>query len=80
MLLSKIIIKLLKFNDCFEVSLLYNLIINSIIYNSRDFTFINSMISAIRESLIYKLTIVIMLLLNNRQVSNINEIIFSFFI
>ena len=58
--------KLLKFKDCFEVSLSYNLIIKSTIYNSRDFIFINSIISAIKELLIYKSIIVIMLSLNNR--------------
>ena len=72
--------KSLKFNDCFEVSLSYNLIIKSITYNSRNFIFINSMISTMRELLIYKLTIVIMLLLNNKQVSNVDDVIFSFFI
>ena len=72
--------KLLKFNNCFEVSFSHNLVIKSTIYNSRDFIFINSIISAMRELLIYKLTIAIILLLNNKQISNVNEIIFSFFI
>ena len=71
--------KSLKFNDCFEVSLSYNLIIKSITCNSRDFMFMNSIISTIRESSIYKSTIVVILLLNNKQVSNINDVIFSFF-
>ena len=71
---------LLNFNDCFEVSLSHNLIIKSTTYNSRDFIFINSIISTMRESSIYKSIIVIMLLLNNKQVSNVNDIIFNFFI
>ena len=64
--LSKIIMKSLKFSDCFEVSLSYDLIIKSTTYNSRDFIFMNSIVSTIRESLVYKSTIVIMLLLNNK--------------
>ena len=65
-LLSKVIIKLLKFNDCFGVSLSHNLIIKSTTYNFRDFIFMNSIITTIRELLIYKLTIIVMLLLNNK--------------
>ena len=80
MLLSKIIMNLLNFSDCFEVNLSHNLIIKSTIYNSSDFIFINSMISTIRESLICRSTIIVMLLLNNKQISNINDVIFSFFI
>ena len=72
--------KLLKFNDYFEVNLSHNLIINSTTYNSRDFTFINTIISTMKELLVYKLTIVIILLLNNKQISNVNEVIFNFFI
>ena len=79
MLLLSVIINLLKFNGCFGVSLSHDLIIRSMIYNSRDFIFINSMISAMRELSVCKLTIVVMLLLNNRQVSNVNDVIFSFF-
>ena len=71
--------KLLKFSGCFEVSLSYNLIIKSTTCNSRDFIFINLIISMIRELLVYKSTIAIMLLLNNKQISNINGVIFSFF-
>ena len=80
LLLSKIIIKLLKFNDCFEVSFSHDLIIKSTTYNSRDFIFINSMISAMRELSVCKLIIIVILLLNNRQVSNVNDVIFNFFI
>ena len=71
--------KLLKFNDCFEMSFLHDLIIKLTIYNSRDFIFINSIISTMRESSVYKLTTVIILLLNNKQISNVNDVIFSFF-
>ena len=71
--------KSLKFSDCFEVSFLHNLIIKSTTYNSRDFMFINSIISTMRELSVCKLTIAIMLLLNNKQVSNVNDIIFNFF-
>ena len=71
--------KSLKFNGCFEVSLSHNLIIKPTTYNSRDFIFINSMISTMRELSVYKLTITIMLLLNNEQMSNTNDVIFSFF-
>ena len=78
--LSKIIMKLLKFNDCFEVSFLYDLIIKSTVYSSHDFIFMNSIISTIRKSSVCKSTIVVMLLLNNRQMSNVDGIIFSFFI
>ena len=60
------IIKLLKFSGYFEVSLLYNSIIKSTTYDSRDFIFINSIISTMKELLICKLTIIIMLLLNNK--------------
>ena len=60
------IINSLKFNDYFEMSFSHNLIIKSTIYNFRDFIFINSVISAMRELSIYKLTIVVMLLLNNK--------------
>ena len=77
-LLSKMIMKLLKFNGCSEMSLSHNLIIKSTTYNSRDFIFMNLMISTMRESSVYKSTIVVMLLLNNKQVSNVNDIIFSF--
>ena len=77
--LSKIIMKLLKFNNCFEVSLSHDLIIKSTTCNSRDFIFMNSIVSTIRESLIYKSTIVVMLLLNNKQVSNVDDVILSFF-
>ena len=58
--------KLLKFNNYFEVSFLHNLIIKSTTYNSRDFIFINSIISTMKESSVYKSTIVIILLLNNK--------------
>ena len=66
MLLLKMIMKSLKFNDYFEMSLLYDLIINLAICNSRNFTFINSIISTMRKSSIYKSTIAIILLLNNK--------------
>ena len=72
--------KSLKFNGCSEVSLSHNLIIKSTTYNSRDFIFMNLMISAMRELSVCKLTIVIILLLNNKQVSNVDDIIFNFFI
>ena len=72
--------KSLKFSGCFEVSLSYDLIIKPTTYNSRDFIFINLMISTMRELLVYKSTIAIMLLLNNKQISNVNDVIFSFFI
>ena len=72
--------KLLKFNGCFEVSLSHDLIIKSMTYNSRDFIFMNLMVSAMRESSICRSTIVIMLSLNNRQVSNVDGVILSFFI
>ena len=59
--------KLLKSKDYFEVSLLYNLAISLIAaFNSRDSTFINLIISIIRELSIYKLTIIVILLLNSR--------------
>ena len=58
--------KSLKFNDCFEMSLSHNLAIKLTTYNSRDFIFINSMISTMRELLVYKSIIVIMLSLNNK--------------
>ena len=74
------IMKSLKFSDCFEVSLSYNLIIKSTIYNFRDFIFMNLMISTMKELLVCKLIIAIILLLNNKQVSNVNDVIFSFFI
>ena len=74
------IMKLLKFNNYFKVSFSYNLIIKSTIYNSRDFIFINSIISTMRELLVCKLTITIILSLNNKQISNIDGVIFSFFI
>ena len=68
------IMKLLKFSDYCEVSLSHNLIIKSTTYNSRDFIFMNLIISAMRKSSIYKPTIIVMLLLN------MNDVIFSFFI
>ena len=71
--------KSLKFNDCFEVSFSHNLIIKSTTYNSRDFIFMNSIISTIRESSVCKLIIIVILLLNNKQVSNVNDVILSFF-
>ena len=74
------IMKLLKFNGCFGVSLSHNLIIKLTTCNSRDFMFMNSMISTMKKSSIYKSTIVIILLLNNKQVSNVNDVILSFFI
>ena len=80
MLLLNVIMKSLNFNDYFEVSLSHNLIIKSTTYNSRDFIFINSIISIIRKLSVCKSIIVIILSLNNKQVSNINDVIFNFFI
>ena len=77
--LSRMIMNLLKFSVCSGVSLSHNLIIKSTICNSRDFIFMNSMISTMRESSICKSTIVIMLLLNNKQVSNVDDVILNFF-
>ena len=72
--------KLLKFSGCSEVSFLYNLIIKSTTCNSRDFMFINSIISTMKELSVCKSTIVIILSLNNKQMSNVNDVILSFFI
>ena len=68
----------LKFKNYFEINFSYNLIINSTIYNSRDFIFINSIILIIKKLLICKSIIV--LLLNNKYISNVDNIIFNFFI
>ena len=65
LLLSKII-KLLKFRDCFVVSLLYNLIINLAIFSLRNSIFINLIILVIRKLFVYSSIIAIIFLLNNR--------------
>ena len=80
MLLSKMIMNSLNFIDCSEVSFSHNLTIKSTTNNSRDFIFMNSIVSAMRESLIYRPTIAVILSLNNRQVSNVNDVISNFFI
>ena len=71
------ITNLLKFKDYFEISFSHNLIINLAIYNFHNFIFINSIILIIKKLLIYRLIIV--LSLNNKYISNVNNIIFNFF-
>ena len=61
-----IIIKLLKSNNYFVISLSYNLIIRFTIFSLRNLIFINSIILAIRKLLVYRLIIAIIFLLNNR--------------
>ena len=68
----------MKFNGCFEVSLSHDLIIKLTTYNSRNLIFINSIISTMKKLLICKSTIAVILLLNNKQMSNIDEVIFNF--
>ena len=67
----------LKFRDYFEINFSYDLITNSAICNSRDFIFINSIILTIKELLIYRLIIV--LSLNSKYISNVDNVISSFF-
>ena len=71
------ITNLLKFRDYSGISFSHDLINNLTICNSRNFIFINSIISAIRELLIYKSTIA--LSLNNKHVLNVDDVIFNFF-
>ena len=71
--------KSLKFNDCSEMSLSHDLTIKPTTCSSRDSIFMNSVVPTIKELSVCKPMIVVILSLNNRQMSNVDGVIFNFF-